>query len=397
MTENLPAILGGAPIRPEGPPDWPPCDAAITEALARCAADGSWGKYHGPHCRRLVQSLSDYHDGSEAVLCSSGTAAIELALRGLAVGPGDEVILAAYDFKGNFLDVLTTGARPVLVDIEPRSCRIDAQRLEDAFSPATKAVIVSHLHGCVANMPAVMQIAAERNVAVIEDACQAPGSTVYGRTAGTWGDVGVLSFGGSKLLSAGRGGAVLTKNSQVMQRIRVYSFRGNDAYPLSELQACVLAPQLEQLDALNAVRALRIESLREVLPARSGLTLVDGASASCRPGHYKTGFHYEPAAFENLPRDRFLQALRAEGIAVDAGFRALHAVHSRGRFRAVGNLDNAEQADCGLIVLHHPILLYEECVDQFGAALDRIREHARMIADSSVSHTEPLSRGATEP
>ena len=79
MTDvSAPAILGGVPVRPEGPPDWPPRDPEIAEALARCAADGSWGKYRGPHCERLAGMLAEYHGCSEVILCSSGTVAIEL-------------------------------------------------------------------------------------------------------------------------------------------------------------------------------------------------------------------------------------------------------------------------------------------------------------------------------
>src|SRR5262245_53951257 len=111
-----PALLGGDPVFPNGPPDWPPNDPAVALAIARAVADGSWGKYQGGHCDRLVARLCEYHGCEHAVLCSSGTAAIELALRGLKVGEGDEVVLAAYDFKANFQNVLTVGAVPVLVD-----------------------------------------------------------------------------------------------------------------------------------------------------------------------------------------------------------------------------------------------------------------------------------------
>jgi perosamine synthetase len=386
MTDvSAPAILGGVPVRPEGPPDWPPRDPEIAEALARCAADGSWGKYRGPHCERLAGMLAEYHGCGEVILCSSGTVAIELALRGLMVGPGDEVIFSAYDFKGNFLDVLAVGARPVLIDVESSACRIDLRRLETAIGPATKAILVSHLHGDTTDMPSVMRIAAARGIPVIEDACQCPGATVFGRKAGTWGDVGVLSFGGSKLLSAGRGGALFTNRADVAQRIRVHAFRGNDAYPLSELQACVLAPQLAKLDERNDRRASRVELLRGLLAMRTGLALLDGIAADCRPGFYKTAFFYDAAAFDGLTRDEFVAAMRVEGLAMDAAFRALHAIHSRARFRAAGELENASQVDRSLVVLHHPILLEEEReLRQVVEALDKIQRHATMIKESAI-------------
>src|SRR6516165_4174145 len=138
-----PAILGGTAIRPEGPPDWPLPDAAVAARVRRALEDGSWGKYHGPHIAELTDLLTEYHQVAHAIPCASGTAAVELALRGLAVGPGDEVLLAAYDFKGNFQDVLAVGAVPVLVDVRPDNWNIDAALIAGAVSPKTKAIVVS--------------------------------------------------------------------------------------------------------------------------------------------------------------------------------------------------------------------------------------------------------------
>src|SRR5689334_16284073 len=107
-----PAILGGTPVRPGGPPDWPFADPEVDARIQQMLADRSWGKYHGPQTAELIDLLAADHGCSSVILCASGTAAVELALRGLGVGPGDEVLLAAYDFKGNFQDVLAVGAIP---------------------------------------------------------------------------------------------------------------------------------------------------------------------------------------------------------------------------------------------------------------------------------------------
>src|SRR5438105_5276374 len=132
MNRNTPAILGGSAIRPEGPPDWPFPDPDVAARVQGALADGSWGKYHGPHVPELAELLAAYHDCAHVALCSSGTAALELALRGLGVGRPDEVILAAYDFKGNFHDVLAVGAVPVLVDVLPGNWNIDPARIPAA-------------------------------------------------------------------------------------------------------------------------------------------------------------------------------------------------------------------------------------------------------------------------
>lgn len=199
-------VMSDLPDNPQ-PPAWPLPDEAVEAALRRAFADGSWGKYHGPNCRELSARLAAMHGCEHIVLTCSGTAAVELALRGLRIGPGDEVILSAYDFEGNFKNVLAVGAKPVLVDVDPVSGQLDTNQLEAARSLHTKAIIASHLHGGVVAMPAVRAFADQHQIAVLEDACQMPGAIVHGRIAGTWGDVGVLSFGGSKLLTAGRGGA----------------------------------------------------------------------------------------------------------------------------------------------------------------------------------------------
>src|SRR5947207_4510999 len=136
------------------------------------------------------------------------------------------------------------GGPPVLVDVHPDNWNLDPARLEAACGPATRAVIVSHLHGGLVPMREVMAFAAARQITVIEDAAQCPGAMVQGRRAGTWGDAGVLSFGGSKLLTAGRGGAILTAKHTIAQRARIWQMRGNLVAPLSELQAAVLRPQL---------------------------------------------------------------------------------------------------------------------------------------------------------
>ncbi|MCX7423547.1 MAG: DegT/DnrJ/EryC1/StrS aminotransferase family protein [Planctomycetia bacterium] len=383
------AVHGGRPIQPEGPPTWPLLDAAVETALNRAFADGSWGKYHGSHCLALNEMLVTMHSREHVVLTCSGTAAVELALRGLRVGTGDEVLLSAYDFEGNFKNVLAVGAKPVLIDIDPQTGQLDVTQLELARSPQTKAIIASHLHGGVVDMPALRAFANQYQLAVIEDAAQMPGAMIHGRIAGTWGDIGILSFGGSKLLTSGRGGALFTNDSTIVQRIRLHTQRGNDTYPLSELQAAVLLPQFERLTERNRRRAANVGLLLEMLRDTKGLSSFVGSN-DCgnsfksldfpivtarvnQPGFYKLGFWYDSAQFGGLSRDQFACSLRAEGIALDPGFRALHLTHSKGRFRAVNDLPNASRADTSLLVLHHPVLLgSENDLRQIAEALSKV-------------------------
>lgn len=352
----LPALLGGDPVRPQGPPGWPPPDADVLNALEAAYEDGSWGKYDGGNVKELARRLAEYHGVEFVRTCGSGTFAVEAALRALKVGPGDEVILAAYDYPGNFFCVHAVGALPVLADLDEDNCNLDPDRLSAALGPKAKALIVSHLHGGVVPMRAVMAFAEAHGVAVVEDAAQCPGATVQGRKAGTWGDVGVLSFGGSKLLTAGRGGALLMRQADVYQRARTVLFRGNNVCPLSELQAAVLLPQLDKLDARNARRAESVRLLGGLLRDVPGLRPFVNRAPNSTPGYYKLGFQFDAARF-GLDRKKFVAALRAEGFAFDEGFPALHVGRSPSRFRAAGDLAGASKAHAGTVVLHHPVLL----------------------------------------
>ena len=377
---ELPAILGGEPICPAGPPAWPPAWEEVSLALQQSLAESSWGLYHGPNTRLLTERLAAYHEVEFVELCCSGTFAIELALRALQVGAGDEVIMAGYDFIGNFNDIVAVGARPVLIDLNPQNWNLDPELIAEAISPATRAILVSHLHGGVVPMSRVVSIAREHGLAVIEDACQMPGALIEGRKAGTWGDIGVISFGGGKLLSAGRGGALLTSSPEIKQRVQIYCNRGNHAYPLSELQATVLLPQLEKLDQRNQERATNVAKLANQLRIITGLRILDNQVSSAFPGYYKLGFQYDPSGFGGLSRERFVQAAQAEGVAFNSGFRALHLCRSARRLRQLGDLTAAAQADAHMLVLHHPVLLGDkEAIDQIMQCLYRLKNWAEVI------------------
>ena len=352
-----------------------PPDEDIRRALDASYRDGSWGKYHGGNVERLEKRLARYHGIEFVLTCGSGTFAVELALRALKVEPGDEVILAAYDYPGNFLAVHAVGATPVLVDVAPDNWNLATERLTAAIGTRTRAVIASHLHGGIVPMRALMTIAAGHGLRVIEDAAQAPGSVVEGRKAGTWGDAGILSFGGSKLLTAGRGGALLTRHADVAQRVRVHLNRGNQICPLSELQAAVLSPQLDKLDDRNARRADSALLLWDRLRALPGLRPFVNQVADSTPGYYKLGLRFDAAHF-GLSRERLVAAARAEGMALDEGFRALHIGRSPSRMRGADHLSEAERAHAGALVLHHPVLLGTPMdVEQVALALGKLHAH----------------------
>src|SRR4051812_22060475 len=133
MPSDLPALLGGTPVRPEGPPAWPPPDPDVQAAVAAAVASGSWGQYHGEHVSKLETELAAFHGVPHAITCASGTLAVEVALRALRVGPGDEVVMAAYDYEPTFLSIHAIGATPVLIDVHPANWQLDPAKLEAAI------------------------------------------------------------------------------------------------------------------------------------------------------------------------------------------------------------------------------------------------------------------------
>ena len=368
------AIHGGQPAVTLELPTWPPAWQNVAESVNRALANGSWGRYHGLPLQEFVSDFADFTGVSHVWPCSSGTIAVELGLRGLAVRSGDEVIMGGYDFPGNFRAVEAVAATPMLVDVCENGFVISASEVEAAINSRTKAVVVSHLHGQLADVHAIRAICEPRRIAVLEDACQVPGATVNGCPAGSLGDVGIFSFGGSKLLTAGRGGAVVTRRDDVIQRIRISAERGNDAYPLSALQAAALKPQLETVQARHLQRIASAHRLRGALK--------DSAIFSCTPDLWND--EWSPAFFKfpvqvasEFDRQTLIEILVAEGVPADSGFRGFIRRSGR-RCQRTGTLDNARIAADKTILLHHPFMIGETgLTDQVIQAFQKVERCAR--------------------
>ena len=277
--------------------------------------------------------------------------------------------MAGYDFPGNFRAIEAIGARPVLVDVKSGGFVLEAARIREGISERTKAVIVSHLHGQLANIPKIAEDLKSRSIGLLEDACQAPGAILEGRPVGTWGDVGTFSFGGSKLLTAGRGGAIVTNCDAILQRIKIAAERGNDAYPLSALQAAVLAPQLDSLSELHRRRLQSAQRLRDILQTTDLFQpLTDDWSGVNSPSFYK----FPVLIPAHHDREFLMEALTAEGVPVFTGFRGF-AKRSKRRCDQLGLLTNSKNAAEKTILLHHPFLLGEApLIEAIGAAFQKV-------------------------
>lgn len=244
---------------------------------------------------RVVQS-SDFILGAEldlfetefAAFCEakhcigvdSGLSALELVLRAWGIGPGDEVITAANTFIATALAISSTGATPVLVDVDPRSCNIDPEAVQAAITSRTRAIIPVHLYGLPAEMDTINEIAAEYGLAVLEDACQAHGARYKGKRAGSLGHAAAFSFYPGKNLGAyGDGGAIVTNDPALAGQLRSMRNYGQKAKyvhlnkgfnrRLDTLQAAILRVKLRYLDGWNAMRDRHARSYHDLLAASS--------------------------------------------------------------------------------------------------------------------------------
>jgi dTDP-4-amino-4,6-dideoxygalactose transaminase len=237
----------------------------------------------GPLVAELEARFAAWCGARHAVAVCSGTAALHLALLALGVGPGDEVITSPFSFVASANAALLVGARPVFVDVEPRTFCLDADLVEASLSPRTRAILAVHLYGHPAPMPELRDIARRHGLLLIEDACQAHGAEIDGRKVGTLGDVAAFSLYATKNITAGEGGLVLTDDDRVAERVRALRNHGASEryrhellgynFRLSDLHAAIALAQLRKLDAFNAARRDNAARLTRLLCGLSGLVV----------------------------------------------------------------------------------------------------------------------------
>jgi dTDP-4-amino-4,6-dideoxygalactose transaminase len=250
----------------------------------------------GPEVEALEREVADYSQCRFGIGVSSGTDALLVALMALDVRPGDEVVTSPYSFFATAGSIARLGAKIIFVDIDPQTYNLDANRLADAITQRTKAIIPVHLYGQMADMAPIMDVSTRRGVPVIEDAAQAIGSEYQGRRAGTIGQMGCFSFFPSKNLGgAGDGGMVATNDAALDKRLKLLRNHGqhpkyyNDAvggnFRLDAIQAAILRVKLRHLDEWTAARQQNAERYRRLF-AEAQIVVADSGGSSLveRPG-----------------------------------------------------------------------------------------------------------------
>ncbi|MEM7560187.1 MAG: DegT/DnrJ/EryC1/StrS family aminotransferase [Planctomycetota bacterium] len=267
--------------------------SAVGEVLNEMVQERAYASYQGDYSVQLEEQLAYTLSSANCALFSSGSSAMEAGLRACGVGRGDLVLLSGYDYPGNFWAIERCGAVPVLLDTEPQSWNLDAAKLEEVIAylevgasekGTVKALIVSHLHGQLQDIAGLKVVLRDRSIALIEDACQAIGAHIQSRPGdsssalpvGASSDALVVSFGGGKVLSAGRGGALLTRSDALAQKAKLAAGAGSGPYGMSELQAATVLAQLPFLRRIN-------ETAREFFAEVQDEIRLSSFSAPARP------------------------------------------------------------------------------------------------------------------
>jgi perosamine synthetase len=255
---------------------------SITELEVRYATDAAahgWGERCYEYIERFERDFRGHLGVRHAIATSSCTGALHMGLAALGVGAGDEVILGDINWIASASPITYLGARPVLVDVLPDSWCLDAERVEAAITPRTKAIVAVHLYGNLCDMDALLTIGQKHGIPVIEDAAEALGSIWHGRRAGSMGAFGTFSFHGSKTMTTGEGGMFVTNDDALYERVLTLSNHGRTAgqpkqfwpdvfgfkYKLSNIQAAIGCAQLERVDELLAGKRRVFEHYRNAL------------------------------------------------------------------------------------------------------------------------------------
>jgi len=323
------AINGGTPLRKEPFPGWPFWDETELEAVQEVVKSGKWGMLQGKKVKEFEEKFAAYQDARYGICVTSGSVALRIALQSLGIGPGDEVILPAYTFIASASAVIEVNAVPIFVDIDPQTYNIDPQKVKEAISEKTKAIMPVHIGGRPASMGTLLEIAERHRVKIIEDAAQAWGSEWRGRKVGAIGDIGTVSFQSSKNITSGEGGIILTNDENLAETCRSlsncgrleggiwyehYLLGGN--YRLSEFQGAILLAQLSRYEEHKKKREENAHYLAERLGNIEGIEpLLDGEDVTSNAYHLFI-FKYHKEHFQEAPKEKFVAALRAEGITL---------------------------------------------------------------------------------
>lgn len=337
------AIDGGTPVRTEGFGEWPVYGELERLLLLEVLESGKWGgsgKTKPGYAAKLPEAerrFAELQGAAYAVSAANGTVAITAALQAAGMKAGDEVIVPPFTFIATATAVLAFGAIPVFADIEEHTLLIDPDRVEQAITPRTKAIVAVHVAGAPANMTRLCDIAKQRGLVLIEDAAQAAGARWEGRGVGAIGDLGTFSLQSSKNLNAGEGGFIVTDHREYFEKAwsicnvgRVpggswyqHELIGQN-YRMTEFQAAIVLAQLTRLEEQMCRREANARLLDELLGQIDGISLLTFDSRITRHACHLYIFKIAPDLGQGKDKQSFVKKMQAEGIPLHPGYVPLN-------------------------------------------------------------------------
>jgi dTDP-4-amino-4,6-dideoxygalactose transaminase len=327
------AINGGNPVRTKPFPKWPQYDALEKRLLTEVLESNQWGKMLGTKVKEFEKKFAAYQDAKYGIAITNGNDGLRIALQAAGIQAGDEVIVPSYTFIATATAVLEVNAVPIFVDIDADTYNLDPKLIEAAISKRTKAIIPVHFGGLSAAMDKIKRIAKKYKLIVIEDACHAHGAEWKGKKLGAIGDMGVFSFQSSKNITAGEGGIVLTNSKKYADLIASYHNCGREIgkvwyghvrlggnHRMSEWHGAVLLAQLTRLEKQIKLRNENGLYLNRELSRIPGIIPLKRGIGETRHSYHLYIFKYKKAYFNHIPKMRFIEALRKEGIPSNPGY-----------------------------------------------------------------------------
>jgi dTDP-4-amino-4,6-dideoxygalactose transaminase len=404
------AINGGKKIRNRPFPQWPVQGPEEEEALLRALRSGKWWSVEGDEVARFEADFAALHGARHAIAVTSGTTALRLALLAIGIRAGDEVIVPSYTFLATATSVLEVNATPVFVDVDPEAYNLDPAGVEAAVTDRAKAILPVHFAGCAADMIALHEIAGRHGLSVIEDAAHAHAGSLRGKGLGSIGELGCFSFQASKNLNCGEGGVVLTSDDALAAECRaIYNFgrRPGGAwyehnlmssnYRMTEFQGAVLNAQMTRLVEQTERRERNADLLTRRLAQVPGIEPQRRSADETRKAYHLYLFRFNEEVF-GVNRERFVQALSAEGIPASEGYKLplyrqpIFALPDLGPFDAA-RVQDYRNVRCpvteracageGAWLFHTVLLGDEQDVCDIADAFEKLYENRRELAGSA--------------
>jgi dTDP-4-amino-4,6-dideoxygalactose transaminase len=411
---DKPALLGGTPVHNGSWPAWPEWRQAWEPSVLQVLRSGQWYRGSGAQVPRFEAAYAELLGAKRCLATASGTTALIVGMHVLDVDAGDEVIVSPFTFNASYNAILLLKALPVFADTDPATLTMEPASIESRITERTRAVMPVHIYGLPCDMDPIMAITAKHRLAVIEDACQAWLADYKGKRCGTIGDLGCFSFQNSKHLPSGEGGAITGNSDDLIDRASSFhdcgrpygAFKGprpnftrGGNFRMQHFQAAMLLQQFDKLRDDTARRrenAARLSaSLNEIagiLPAR----LPENSQAVW----HLYPFRYDADRFQGLSREKFIRAMRAEGIPCSTGYQEQYfdglldeAIASRGFKRLFSTrrlkeyrdsfeeLRGNRQVCATTVAMTQNVLLAQPTdIDHIGEAIRKIQAHGAELA-----------------